>query len=104
MDDVPGPPEIEALLEPPHRPPQTGVPYTKAEILDYWAFCDASIDAAVDALDLMSPRSGFSWSGASKMEHQLSSLRHIQHHTAQLSDRLRAATGSAVDWVGSRRV
>ena len=103
MDDIPAPPEIEAVLEPAHRPPQTGAPYAKAEILAYWDVCDAMVDAAVEALDLMSPRSGFSWSGASKMEHQVSSVRHIQHHTAQLSDRLRAATGAGVDWVGSRR-
>jgi hypothetical protein len=103
MDDVPAPPEIEALLEPPHRPPQTGEPYTKTEILAYWDLCDAMVDAAVDALDLTSPRSGFPWSGDSKMEHQISSLRHIQHHTAQLSDRLRATAGVGVAWVGARR-
>ena len=37
----------------------------------------------------------------SKMEHQLISLRHLQHHMAQLGDRIRAATNAGVAWVGS---
>ena len=37
-----------------------------------------------------------------KLEHQLIAIRHIQHHTAQLMDRLRAAENVGVDWVGAR--
>jgi hypothetical protein len=103
LDDAPPPPEFEDAIAMPPSPPQTGEPYTKAEVLEYWQFCDALVDGAVDALDLASPQSGFSWYRVPKAEHQVVSLRHIQHHTAQLSGRLRGATGVAVDWVGARR-
>jgi hypothetical protein len=53
----------------------------------------------VDALDLDSPESGFSWYQVPELEHQLVNLRHMQHHTAQLADRLRSAAGVGVRWV-----
>jgi len=98
MDDVPAPPELEDVLELPHRPPQTGVPYTKAEILAYWDLCDGMVDGAVDAHDLLDPECGFSWKKRSRAEHQVSSIRHIQHHTAQLGERLRSVAGIGVGW------
>jgi hypothetical protein len=78
-------------------------PYTRAQVLSYWQVCDAMVDDAVDGLDLSSPVSGFSWYRMSKLEHQLVNLRHVQHHTAQLADRLRAAAGVGVRWVGTAR-
>jgi antitoxin (DNA-binding transcriptional repressor) of toxin-antitoxin stability system len=39
----------------------------------------------------------------SKLEHQLVNIRHIQHHTAQLMDRLRASEDIGVKWVGAGR-
>ena len=78
LDDIPAPPEIQDLTELPHRPPQTGEPYTKGEILTYWAICDEMVDDAIDALDLLSPESGFSWYPLPKLEHQLIAIRHIQ--------------------------
>ena len=49
------------------------------------------IDDAVDALDLDSTESGFSWYHMSKLEHQFVNIRHIQHHAGQLIDRVRSA-------------
>jgi hypothetical protein len=83
--------------------PKTGRPYTKAEVLTYWNICESLVDHAVDALDLTSAQSGFSWYKIPKIEHQLVNIRHIQYHQAQLADRLRAATGTGVDWAGARR-
>ncbi len=105
LDDIPGPPEIEALLQPRNTPAQTGVPLSRAEILEYWAMCDALVDPAVDVLDLLAPTTGFRWHSPPrpKFEHQLGTIRHIQHHASQLSARVRAATGEGVDWVGSAR-
>jgi hypothetical protein len=77
-------------------------PYTKAQVLEYWALCDEMVDAAVDGLDLESPQSGFSWYRMSKLEHQFVSIRHIQHHAAQLADRLRSTAGVGVRWVGGQ--
>jgi hypothetical protein len=103
LDDVPGPPELDQYCELPHRPPQTGEPLTKAEIMEYWEWCDGMIDDAVDAMDLLSPESGFYWYPISKIEHQIVNIRHIQHHMAQLSERLRVAADIGVEWVGRRR-
>ena len=61
------------------------------------------VDDAVAALDLHAPESGFSWYKVSKLEHQIINVRHIQHHTAQLADRLRSAADIGISWVGARR-
>jgi hypothetical protein len=53
-----------------------------------------SLIAALDKLDLENSQSGFPWYRMSKLEHQLVNLRHIQHHAAQLADRLRSAAMS----------
>ncbi|HUR35562.1 MAG TPA: DinB family protein [Vicinamibacterales bacterium] len=92
-DGIPGPADPRSSL------PLIAPPYARTEVLEYWAFCDALVDPAVDALDLESPTSGFSWYPISKLEHQLVNLRHTQHHAAQLADRLRAHGNVAVRWV-----
>ena len=102
MDDQERPPDRATIGELPHRPLRTGKPYTKDEVLAYWNICDSAIDPAVDALEITNPDCGFFWYKVSKIEHQLISLRHLQHHMAQLGDRIRAATNTGIGWVGSR--
>jgi DinB superfamily len=82
---------------------QALTPYSIDDVRAYCAHCEASIDAAVDRLDLTSPDSGFPWYKMSKLEHQLVSLRHIQHHTGQLAERIRQVTGRGVGWVGGSK-
>jgi hypothetical protein len=74
-------------------------PYSKTEVLAYWNFVDQMVDSAVDLLDLTCPESGFWWYKCSKLEHQFISIRHIQHHMAQLADRLRTASNISTKWV-----
>jgi len=74
------------------------VPYTKAEIMEYWQICDAMIDAAVDKLDLERQECGFSWYQMPKLDHQFVNLRHTQHHVGILIARLRRLTGQEVKW------
>jgi hypothetical protein len=69
-------------------------------VLDYWDVCDALIDDGVDALDLSAADCGFWWYDMPKLEHQMMSVRHIQHHAAQLAERIRKAGGPAPDWIG----
>lgn len=77
-------------------------PYTKAELLSYWAIVDGKVHAAVDTLNLEATGSGFPWHATiPKFEHQLHNLRHLQHHAALLSGRLRRADGTEVRWVRS---
>lgn len=79
----------------------TGDPYTKAQVLEYWSFVDQIVDSAVDSLDLENLESGFWWYKMSKLEHQLVNIRHVQHHAAQLADRLRSSAGIGIRWVSS---
>jgi hypothetical protein len=88
--------------DPTSKLPRIPRPYTKSQVLAYWDFLDALVDGAVDALDLESSGSGFYWYPIPKLEHQLVNLRHVQHHAAQLADRLRAARDVGIEWVASR--
>jgi len=78
-------------------------PYTREQALEYWRQVDEMVDPAVDGFDLASQESGFHWYRISKLEHQLVNLRHLQHHLAQLADRLRAAGDIGIRWVGAGR-
>ncbi len=88
---------------PPHDYPRIGDPYTQTEVLDYWSFCEAMVDGAVEQLDLSAADCGFRWYKMSKLEHQFNSIRHVQHHTGQLADRLRTKADFAVEWIGGRQ-
>lgn len=82
------------------RPAKPCEPYTPAEILEYWRACDAMVDAAVDALDLSAQQCGFPWYRMPTLEHQLVNIRHVQHHAAILSARLRRGAGIDIPWAG----
>ena len=90
-----------------HRPgynrfgPDPVPPFSVDELLEYCGRCQGMVDTAVDRLDLSAAESGFPWYKMSKLEHQLVNLRHLQHHTAQLAERIRQATGHGVRWVGA---
>lgn len=96
-DAIAGPPESGNEL------PLLPRPYTREEVLAYWDFCDGNMDRWLDAIDLDSPESGFSWYKMPKVEHQILNVRHIQHGAAQLADRVRAAADAGIDWVGAGR-
>jgi hypothetical protein len=90
---------IAGLPDPESELPLVPQPYTKSAVLEYWEFCDKQVDAWVDALDLTRTECGFRYP-LSKLEHQFVNVRHIQHHAAQLGDRLRAAHNIGIRWVG----
>lgn len=101
--DVQNPDGIAGPADPASAQPLLPTPYTKQQLLDYWALCDARIDAELDAMDLSRTESGFWRYPIPKLEHQLVNLRHIQHHAAQLAARIRAHADVGIDWVGARR-
>ena len=80
--------------------PRPSAGFTRCDLLEYWQVCDGMIDAGIDALDLSAPQCGFPWYQMGTLEHQIVNIRHIQHHAAILSSRLRRETGSAVGWIG----
>lgn len=75
-----------------------GSPYTKDDAKEYLEFCRGEVAAKVPALDLAAD-SGFSWLKFNKLEVQFYNIRHIQHHTGQLADRLRAGMNIGLPWV-----
>jgi hypothetical protein len=82
----------------PNEAPAVVKPYSRAEILEYHKLCCAEVEARMPKLDL-SAASGFYWLPFNKMELQLYNIRHLQHHTGQLADRLRAVAGVGINWV-----
>lgn len=74
-------------------------PYSKENIQAYLALCRAMVDSCVDAMDLGAQECGFPWYSMGKLEHQLNNIRHVQHHAAQLNDRLKRHTGTGVKWM-----
>ncbi|MDO8677896.1 MAG: hypothetical protein Q7R30_04935 [Acidobacteriota bacterium] len=82
--------------------PRFATPYSKAQVLEFWDICDGLVDGAIDSFDLDSPECGFWWYKMGKLEHQFINIRHIQHHAAQLADRLRVSQDVGVPWVGMR--
>lgn len=75
-------------------------PISTERLLEYADHIDTVIDGAIDRTDLGSADSGFDWYSISKLEHEMVNIRHIQHHAAQIADRLNHARGLSVDWVG----
>lgn len=93
--------DLDPFNGPDGQVPKPSVPYSRSELLAYWAMCDAKVDACIDALDLTSPDCGFPWyKSMGKLEHQLVNIRHSQHHAGSLSTRLRMRAGIMINWVG----
>jgi hypothetical protein len=97
-DAIPGPNDPESTL------PLIPDPFTREQVLEYWEYCDSNMNAWIDAMDIWSDESGFSWYKVPKLEHQIVNIRHIQHGAAQLADRLRTTLNLGVNWVGARRL
>lgn len=94
-------PESQYLGPRPGAPKEASVacdPYPKADVLNYLEFCWNEVESKVPELRFEDP-SGFHWLPFSKLELQFYNIRHLQHHTGQLADRVRAATGTGVGWV-----
>jgi hypothetical protein len=81
---------------------QTHEPYTKNEILAYLEFCTQEIPRKLAVTNLESSSSGFSWLRFGKLELQIYNIRHLQHHTAELMERLGERSKIDIDWVGTK--
>lgn len=78
--------------------PKPDVPYSQAELLELHQICVEEVAERVRAVPL-DGASGFAWLPFSRMELHVYNIRHIQHHTAQLIERLRTRNGIGTDWV-----
>jgi hypothetical protein len=86
------------LPSPPHTKPEIGEPYTREDVLEYLAVCQAEVVAGIGAVRL-DAESGFPWLPFSKLEVQFYNIRHIQHHVGTLYDRLGSVGGTNQVWV-----
>jgi hypothetical protein len=82
----------------PQEPAPAIEPYASETVLEYLELCLNEVAARVQA-DTLDAESGFSWLPFNRFETHLYSLRHIQHHTGQLADRLRLGADVGVAWV-----
>ena len=81
-------------------------PFTKAELQTYLEHCRRKCRVVIEALtdEHARRRCGFDRLDLSFAELLLYSMRHIQHHAAQLNLILRQKTSSAPDWVGKTNI
>lgn len=75
--------------------------YDKPSIAAYMKFCrrKASEVIAAETADTLSARCGFERLSFSRAELHIYNIRHIQHHSAQLSLRLRLDANTNIPWV-----
>jgi DinB superfamily len=80
-------------------------PYTKEELLTYLEHGRKKCRAAIEALsdDAARERCGFERRDMSVAELLLHSMRHVQHHTAQLNLMLRQNVDAAPRWVSQAK-
>ena len=76
------------------------VPNTRQQIVAYLEWVDGFIPSGLSNKPFDAP-SGFDWITFDRGQLHVYNLRHLQHHTGQLNERLKAETGTSVDWVGS---
>jgi len=84
-----------------NEPFQIPEPYAKPDVQDYLKLCRGEVEKQVPLIRF-EDASGFDWLPFNKLELQFYNIRHLQHHTGQLIERLRTAAGIGVDWIGSR--
>ena len=77
--------------------------YAQTSIKKYMEFCRSKVSEVVasETVATLDARSGFAWLECSRAEVHLYNIRHIQHHAAQLSLRLRIDTNEAIPWIRS---
>lgn len=90
--------DYEELVDRPQR-----LTYTREFIHDYLRHCREKAQRVVaeETEATLQTEPGFDWLQFSRAEVHVYNIRHIHHHAAQLSLRLRLETGDGAPWVGS---
>jgi hypothetical protein len=75
--------------------------YGKPFVLEYLQQVRRKAQEAIarESAEVLAGPSGFSWRKCSRAELHVYNIRHIQHHAAQLSLRLRLDAGVEIPWV-----
>ncbi len=86
-----------------HHDPDTGVPFSQEEVLEYLEFVQGQVRERVPLLDLEA-ESGFHWLPFNKLELQFYNIRHIQQHAGELYECLGTRENIELDWVGAKPI
>lgn len=80
--------------------------YSRDELSEYLQVCRNRCRSAIAALtqEMAAKRCEFAWLQESYAELLMRSIRHVQHHMAQLNWVIGEKTGAAPRWVGSMNV
>lgn len=75
--------------------------YERGDIQRYVGFCREKAErvVAAETADSLAAPAGFDWRKCTQAELHVYNIRHIQHHAAQLSLRLRLDVGIDIPWV-----
>lgn len=71
--------------------------HTKEELFAYLDDIENGLQQAIEALPF-NENSGFEWYPYSRLELHINNIRHIQHHTAQIIERLKAKGITGFPW------
>lgn len=74
------------------------LPYMRSELQDYLRNLVVKIENKVPEFDMKAP-SAFEWLPFNRLELHFYNIRHLQHHTAQIVDRLRNHGEVEIQWV-----
>lgn len=80
--------------------PEALEPYYQEELLSYLNKINSSLKLSLENCNF-EKHSGFSWLPFNKFELHIHNIRHIQHHTGQLVERIREKRHIEVDWIVS---
>lgn len=75
--------------------------HTPAELITFLDDLLEQVPSAVAGLPMDAP-SGFEWYPFNRFELHVNTIRHVQHHTAQLIERLRAHGVRGIPWAAAR--
>jgi DinB superfamily len=87
----------------PHdQEPISDLSIPRGVILEYIEFCRQKVNEriAAETAETLAGPPGFPWYKIPRAEFLVNNVRHIQHHTAQMSLYLRRVAGIEVRWVG----
>ncbi|GGH27555.1 DinB family protein [Sphingobacterium alkalisoli] len=71
--------------------------HTKGEVLSFVDKVTNNLKTTIEALPL-NDKSGFEWYPYTRLELHINNIRHIQHHTAQIIERLKAKRITGFSW------
>ena len=75
--------------------------YEKSDVVNYLNYCTEKAEKVIlaETQESLAAKSGFHWLECSRAEVHVYSIRHIQHHAAQISMRLRIDHNIQIPWV-----